>query len=462
MSQHYRALKAHDLGGPAADISLPVWEFKLQFERGYIDMDPERQRGLHPVTGKPMLDEKRVDQIAQDLLDGKAVIGQITLNYRADDPRTKFVLGDEELEVEGIGYVVDGFHRTKAIIKAADAAVSPLDPSTPVSIRVYSRPGAIEEPMFNGYNDGKVADPSRRHWLFQRDLATKLARGLVEKSPHLGKANVDVVTDRLSAKNPRLAAFNTFAKAFEVNWGGKDAPTADEAEAVEEFLVRFWDKLVTVLPDLRPMDTGGRQRVREESMVGSAIAIHGYVALGKVLYDAGGSLEPLEQLNDPAWFAKTNPEWTKRGILVPALSRAGEERLTMRNAIQTRVAMKEALLAKLGLTPEDTGSEEPPFVPAESKGEAVTRLATAMGVADPGLAPGSTEPKSIFVHAVTSLGLEIDTSMGKPELGEAIAAATGHTWDSMCDSRDTPSGGGDTVTLRGLNVVLEAVEAELA
>ena len=97
------------------------------------------------------------------------------------------------------------------------------------------------------------------------------------------------------------------------------------------------------------------------------------------------------------------------------------------------------------------------LIPAQDKQEAVSRIAHEMGVPDRRCSTGSTEPKKIFIDVLRGLGLSLDEHLHKPELGQAIVQAAGLNWDDQCDSRNTPSGGGDTVTLMGLNRVLEAV-----
>lgn len=94
-----------------------------------------------------------------------------------------------------------------------------------------------------------------------------------------------------------------------------------------------------------------------------------------------------------------------------------------------------------------------------TKQEALDRLSALLGVERLVVGKGSTEPKRAFVLAIERLGLPISTALRKPELGQAIAAAAGLPWGPECDSRHTPSGGGGTVTLAGLNRVIEAVEA---
>jgi hypothetical protein len=95
--------------------------------------------------------------------------------------------------------------------------------------------------------------------------------------------------------------------------------------------------------------------------------------------------------------------------------------------------------------------------PATTKQEAVDRIAARLGVRSLPVSNGSTEPKQIFVDAVDVLGLPIDTTRDKPFLGREIARRARISWDFSCDSTESPSEGGDTVTLEGLNRVLRAV-----
>lgn len=100
------------------------------------------------------------------------------------------------------------------------------------------------------------------------------------------------------------------------------------------------------------------------------------------------------------------------------------------------------------------------FVPASSKKEAVYRLCDLLRIPREEVGPGSTEPTGPFREACRQLGLPTDGS--KPILGRRVAESARLRWDDSCDSTDTPSGGGATVTLPGLNRVLEALELRLS
>jgi hypothetical protein len=96
---------------------------------------------------------------------------------------------------------------------------------------------------------------------------------------------------------------------------------------------------------------------------------------------------------------------------------------------------------------------------SETKQDVLADIAALIGAPIRQVSRGSTEPKEAFVDVVRALNLPISTEARKPELGAAIVRFAGLTWDENCDSRATPSGGGDTVTLEGLQRIRAAVVA---
>lgn len=95
------------------------------------------------------------------------------------------------------------------------------------------------------------------------------------------------------------------------------------------------------------------------------------------------------------------------------------------------------------------------FLPASSKAEAVARLYALAGAAPEPLGPGSTEKKSVLLALGRSLNLPVSTGATKPTLGGQIARALGAEWTPQAWSR------GSTITLHGLNTLLEAATYEL-
>lgn len=93
------------------------------------------------------------------------------------------------------------------------------------------------------------------------------------------------------------------------------------------------------------------------------------------------------------------------------------------------------------------------FIPARSKLEAVTRIASLTGAPEQDLGPGSKERKSALVNLAVDLTLDVHLDANKHELGRQIATALGEAWDSTCQST------GQTVTLIGLNRILRGASA---
>ncbi len=72
------------------------------------------------------------------------------------------------------------------------------------------------------------------------------------------------------------------------------------------------------------------------------------------------------------------------------------------------------------------------------------------------LGPGSKEHKSVFQNLAKGMGIPFDVSETKQSLGRLIALELGSDWDASCESI------GQTVTLIGLNRLLEAAEANIS
>ena len=70
---------------------------------------------------------------------------------------------------------------------------------------------------------------------------------------------------------------------------------------------------------------------------------------------------------------------------------------------------------------------------------------------------GSTEPAEFFREVAHAMAVDTSAANSKPDLGRLIVERSGLIWDASCDSRGSSSGGGSTVTLAGLQQIVEAV-----
>ncbi len=92
------------------------------------------------------------------------------------------------------------------------------------------------------------------------------------------------------------------------------------------------------------------------------------------------------------------------------------------------------------------------FLPARNKLEAVVRISNLTNSGPEVLGPGSKERKSVFENLAIGLQISFENSETKQSLAKLIAKSLGAKWDSTCESI------GQTVTLIGLNRLLEAAE----
>jgi hypothetical protein len=362
-----------DGGHECWDTTISARDIAKAFQHGLLEIDPNHQRGENTVTGKYMLKEEKVERWARQLQEDKAIFGQLTWNFRPESSDVEFVPDPENPIVgslivrDGSAYLPDSVHRHYAIKLAAEsvASGSNFDPARRFSLRVWKVPEEFENDIFYAMNmEHDKADATRSKWLAQKNAGQKIAREVVRRSPHLGEANVETVTNTLSIKNARLAAFNTLSSGFEEAWA--DIPEEDTEKAVVWFLA-FWDKMVSVMPQLGKLPLTERQKCRKGSLVGAAIAIQGYIRLARLIYDGGYDLAMLEHLSEPTvqngenhdFFATNNPLFQGAGIMVPSINTKGETTLSARNSHQTRRAMAEVLAAKVGLlVSEDVAEAE--------------------------------------------------------------------------------------------------------
>ena len=89
---------------------------------------------------------------------------------------------------------------------------------------------------------------------------------------------------------------------------------------------------------------------------------------------------------------------------------------------------------------------------AQSKQEAVDNLHELIGITPEKLGPGSKERKQTFVSLAEALNLDVGPNKSKPEIAAFICTELGGTWDDTCQSA------GDTVTLSGINRLVEVVQ----
>ena len=364
--------------GPYAcyDAVVTAQDIATLYKTGFLKVDPDHQRGVDTVSRKPILDMEKVERWADQLIAGEAYLGQLSWNFRKEETALDYEHEKRCLTIgAGAATIPDSAHRHMAVLKAVESAArgSKFDLQRKFSVRIYNVSAAEENRIFYAMNqEGKKADPTRSKWLHRVGI-TKLAGALVERSQHL-QDNVDTVRDRLSQRNPRLCAFNTLSRAFEEHW--TDFNQDDEAALQKgvDHLVSFWDKLVGVRPELGKLDITRRKKVRETSLVDSALAIAAYVALARLMRDHDVDLSALDRLtatimvNEKVidFLSRENPLWEEIGVLVPVTKRNGTKALNLRNAKEPRKEMLKRLADLIGVHLKDGVPAQAAVVPSRS------------------------------------------------------------------------------------------------
>lgn len=95
------------------------------------------------------------------------------------------------------------------------------------------------------------------------------------------------------------------------------------------------------------------------------------------------------------------------------------------------------------------------FVQATNKLDAVNRISNLTSSGPQALGPGSKERKSVLINLAIGLGIPFSHEYTKQELAAHLARRLGRTWLAEFESV------GQTITLKGLNLLLEAATSEI-
>ncbi|AZS39467.1 hypothetical protein CVS54_00775 [Microbacterium oxydans] len=305
--------------------------------------------------------KRKVDRWTEELLANSAVMGN--LSVRLDPTKCDY---DVEQDEDGdytltlwsghLDTAVDSQSRITAINRAARNPVGSFDVHTKFATRIWIADDQLAARVGSDYNTrGDKVNDTAAKFAYQDDGEKRIARMLLEQSPHLGVENVEVLKNTVSASSSKLFAFNTLTQAMESFWKGEPTgPSEEQAQAA--FLASFWDALVAVRPEFGRLGKTDRTSLRGTSMAGTALSIHGLIAVASAIY--GKELDPasvLARLGEPVivddepvdYFSYRNPAWQKIGALVDANGRP-----QLRMSFQSRRAVAAELLNRVGLPDE--------------------------------------------------------------------------------------------------------------
>lgn len=310
---------------------------------------------------------RKVSNWSHKLLEGNGVIGNLSIRIDPDPGKTDFEIVGDTLELY-TGYfdtAVDSQSRITAI-QMANENVAAMNPNAVhllkrrFAVRIWIADERTASRVGRSFNtDGDKVNESAAKSAYSEAFTTDdLANRLVHGSSHLTFNNVEVLKNSVSASSAKLFAFNTLSKALEDHWS--EIPHTEEGRDEQvKFLVEFWDRLVQVRPEFGRVSIDERRKLRGTSIAGSALSIHGIIAIAADIWRLGGeNLDCLNRLSEPAtagngtpvdYFAYKNPDWQAMGVLVSSVTSSGEARLTIRSSFQTRKAVASAMQSKVGI-----------------------------------------------------------------------------------------------------------------
>ncbi len=355
-----KALETEDAGHRCFDAVFTAKTLRGLREHHLAYVIDSEQRGEDPVTNDEVLNKRKMEDWQEMELESELHVGQITFCTHSESGTTyEWDTDKGTLRVYGSSVIPDGRQRfytvTDAEQKFEDGLTETYDPDRKVSVRIYVDLDSDERrELFNQMNGGRGgdhADQGRVEWLSPRGSAV-IAKRLVSASPHLGTENVNVVKNKITKKDHRLAGFNTFVNAVGNAWN-KPLPTKEEKK-IGDFLIDYWSKLVEVLPQLEVLPLGDRLKVREETLIGNPLSIYGFMAVARRIYDMDPENPPIERLEeiDPEWFDIEESHWKDIGVLAPSLGvdANGKPKVKgykVRNAFQTRKAFADFLVNRM-------------------------------------------------------------------------------------------------------------------
>lgn len=303
--------------------------------------------------------KRKVDRWTEELLSNSAVVGN--LSVRLDPTQCDY---DVERDEDGdltltlwtghLDTAVDSQSRITAITRAARNPVGSFDLQTKFATRIWIADDQLAARVGSDYNTrGDKVNDTAAKFAYQDNGEKRIARMFLEQSPHLGVDNVEVLKNTVSASSSKLFAFNTLTQAMESFWQGEPINHVEEQEQAT-FLVQFWDELVAVRREFGRLGKSERVALRGTSMAGTALSIHGVIAVASGIYkqhlDAATALAKLGQ-PVPAngqlvdYFSYENPTWQRIGALVDA-----NGRFQLRMSFQSRRAVATELTQRVGLT----------------------------------------------------------------------------------------------------------------
>ena len=329
-----------------------------------IWVDYDYQRGIKVTKNRdgsekrtPMVDPRRVEEIARKILSNDLYGGALTWNLRNREVEYDYNEESRTLSIHsGKPTIPDSNHRHQAILVACQRIA---ETGRQMDVNDYEFPLVIETldltgeaSLFNEYNQlGKPANPTRSRFINQAALHNQLASSVEDHSQL--KNHVEVVSNNLSKNSSKVITFNTLAKGIEEGF-----PNLDESnfDLIRDYLVEFVDHLIQIRPEAGYLPLSERLQVRSNSIGDSGLIYNTYFKIAGDLRTHNDWKERVNKLGEDYLYEKlgmtwkgdlmsrNNPVWLQT-VLVP--TKTGT--LSIANRTDARTHAHEVLREVVGI-----------------------------------------------------------------------------------------------------------------
>lgn len=355
-----------DAGGTQFETVMTARMIMELIETGRLKLTGNIRPDHAPGQRMKAKTKAKIEKWAQELLENRAVIGNLSI--RLDPVHSLYELvpgenGQMDLYIDRGDFdcAVDSLSRIKAIQRASKAVAGTFDTGTRFAVRIWVAEENDAHRVASIYNTrGDKVNDTAAKYAYQETAGQRIARALMMGSSNLGLDNVEVLSNTVSASSAKLVAFNTLVQAIENYWQ-PEALTAVDEKTHADYLIRVWDDVVKVRPEFGRVTKSARKEMRGSTVAGTAVSIYGIVAIASAMFESGEAPSAARFVALKAdvkggnggmvdYMSYDNDLWTKIGVLVLSEDKGGNPKKSLRMSFQTRKAMADEMLRRVGLT----------------------------------------------------------------------------------------------------------------
>jgi len=250
--------------------------------RDKITYDGEAQRG--EINGKPVIDQKHVNQIYEAFINGDSIRGHLTWNLRKSNDGINFTYNEDSCKLvikdKQMITIPDSAHRHEALKLIADNIDDESILSSKFALDIFNISKIEEKELFYTIN-GKVKAPNKNRTLYlSTDIECKLIRDVVAQSKLDGR--IECVRNN-AYKDGKLTKFATLYESLFGQHGVFGKKLIDEGNYDEylRWLIEFYNELLDSRNEFSLYHSDDKLKSKQDNMVLEEISWFGYALLAK-------------------------------------------------------------------------------------------------------------------------------------------------------------------------------------